>query len=54
MEGWDSAFYVADAGGAIEERQPSFDLLSDNPPATGSVDHRTADAFGRIPLLVRQ
>ncbi len=27
VEGWDSAFYVADASGALEERQPSFDLV---------------------------
>ncbi len=27
VEGWDSAFYVADAAGALEERQPSFDLV---------------------------
>ena len=135
VEGWDSAFYVADAAGALEERQPSFDLvvfpakgrvvvrlprelfpggdpaewgyaaalmsqegfpsasvrrirdiersaerwrlgggsgavnqprildvawpeggvqeemLSDYPPATGSIDGLTADDFGRIPLL---
>ena len=138
VEGWDSAFYVADAAGALEERQPSFDLvvfpakgrvvvrlprelfpegdlaewgyaaalmsqegfpsagvrrirdversagrwrlgggsaavnrtrildvawpergvqeemLSDHPPATGSIDSLTADDFGRIPLLFRQ
>ena len=27
VEGWDSALYVADAAGALEERQPSFDLV---------------------------
>ena len=27
VEGWDSAFYVADAAGVPEERQPSFDLV---------------------------
>ncbi len=27
------------------------ELLSDYPPATGSIDGLTADNFGRIPLL---
>ena len=27
MEGWDSAFYASDDAGALEERQPSFDLV---------------------------
>ena len=27
VEGWDSAFYASDDAGALEERQPSFDLV---------------------------